>query len=118
MESNKRKSDQTKEKLVKKKKELKIPKPRETTPITFSRVWSMPSPNTFSIKPIHDLLNRYIKEGMIIIDPFSRDSSFGTITNDINPKTSAQYHLDAIEFLDLMITKGIQSDVVLFDRNL
>jgi|TARA_Y100000310_G_scaffold310635_1_gene356078 hypothetical protein len=39
------------------------------------------------------------KDDMVIIDPFARDCPLGTITNDLNPETSAEYHLDALEFL-------------------
>jgi hypothetical protein len=30
--------------------------------IKFSRIWSMPSPNTFSIKPIKELAERILKD--------------------------------------------------------
>lgn len=33
-----------------------------------NRIWAMPHSLTFTIKPIRELINRYVKEGMIIID--------------------------------------------------
>lgn len=75
----------------------------------------MPSLETFTIKPITELLNKYISPTMKVIDPFARNSKWGTITNDINPETSAQYHMDAVEFLDMLINKKIQVDIILFD---
>ncbi len=41
----------------------------------------------------------------LIIDPFARNCKWADITNDINPKTEAQYHLDAKEFLDMILQK-------------
>lgn len=75
----------------------------------------MPNCETFSILPIRALLKRYIEPGMVVIDPFARNSKIGTITNDLNPETSAEHHLDACEFLDLMIDQGVRAEVVLFD---
>ncbi len=81
----------------------------------FLREWAIPNSETFSIPPIRCLLKRYIEPGMVVIDPFARNSKIGTITNDLNPETTAQHHLDACDFLDLMIDKGVRAEVVLFD---
>jgi hypothetical protein len=93
--------------------------------VLWTREWCMPSPNTFSIGPIKKLLKRHISENAIVIDPFSRDSEWGTITNDLNPKTNSQYHMEAVSFLDMLIEnnqklveKGkepVLADVVLLD---
>ena len=83
--------------------------------VIMSRTWAMPSPNTFSIKPIKELLSRYLNSDMEVIDPFARDSKWGTITNDINPKTSAKYHMDAVEFLDMLIKQNVKADALVFD---
>jgi len=83
--------------------------------IKFSRKWAMPSADTFTIAPIKELLGRYIKSNMSVIDPFSRNSKFGTITNDLNPKTCATYHMDAIEFLEMLVKKETKADLVLYD---
>lgn len=76
------------------------------------RKWCMPSPLTFSIKPIAELLEEEIDDG-IWIDPFARDSKWATITNDINEETSAEYHMDALDFLRMFDDNSI--DGVLFD---
>ena len=57
-----------------------------------SKKWSMPNSETFSIKPIRELIDRYKKDGMVIVDPFARNSDIGTITNDLDPDTRAMYH--------------------------
>lgn len=75
----------------------------------------MPNSETFSILPIRALLKRYIEPGMVVIDPFARNSKIGTITNDLNPETSAEHHLDACEFLDLMIGVRARAEIVIFD---
>lgn len=75
----------------------------------------MPSSETFSLKPVKKLLQSYIKTGMVIIDPFARNAKYGTYTNDLNPNTEAQYHLKAVDFLQLIHNKGIKADVILFD---
>ena len=80
----------------------------------FNREWAMPSADTFSIKPIGDFVKRYIQNG-VSVDPFARNGTLATITNDINPNTSAQYHMDAIEFLDMYAVGGALADVVILD---
>jgi hypothetical protein len=49
----------------------------------------------------------------VIIDPFARNCTWGTITNDIDPFTKADYHLDALEFLKRM--ESGSADAVIFD---
>lgn len=77
----------------------------------FNRVWSMPSANTFSIKPIKELILKY-KKGFTI-DPFANDSKLADYTNDINPAHETTHHMDALEFLKGFDEKAI--DTVLFD---
>jgi hypothetical protein len=81
--------------------------------IKFSREWSMPSADTFSIKPIGEFVKRYLSG--ISVDPFARNGKMATITNDINPNTNAEYHMDAIEFLNELKIRGTLSDVVILD---
>ncbi len=76
----------------------------------------MPNSLTFNMPPVIDLLKRWIpSEAKIIIDPFARNSTYGTVTNDLNPDTLAMYHMDALEFLTMLRDKGIIADVVIFD---
>lgn len=83
--------------------------------VVFSRVWSMPCPDTFSIPPIAALAGRWMVGQSL--DPFARNSSIATITNDLNPNTDALFHEDAVEFLDRMLAElGPESfDTVLLD---
>ncbi len=80
-----------------------------------SRRWAMPTHETFSCPPIKAFVERWLNGAQVIIDPFARDSKYGTITNDLNPKTSAQYHLTALEFLTRMHHDGVKVDAVIFD---
>lgn len=86
-----------------------------TTDTIIRRAWAMPSPNTFSIKPIAELLDRWLEGRAVIVDPFARDSRRGTITNDLNPETAAQHHTDAVSFLYELGMNGTQADAVLID---
>lgn len=70
------------------------------------RRWAMPSGATFTIKPIKGIVSNEVFEAYIrangnavIIDPFARKSQFGTLTNDINPEYSTDYHMDALDFM-------------------
>ena len=53
-----------------------------------NKTWSMPNKETFSIRPIRELIDKYREEGMVIVDPFARNSDIGTITNDLDPETT------------------------------
>ena len=79
------------------------------------RVWAMPNSETFDIPPIRALVRSYLRGVAISLDPFARNSRLCSYSNDLNPQTEADYHLDALEFLLLMKTKGIRPAVVLFD---
>ncbi len=43
----------------------------------------MPSMHTFTIKPIRELVGRYVKDGKGWIDPFAGENSPAEITNDL-----------------------------------
>lgn len=67
--------------------------------IKIERVWAMPNKWTFTIKPIRELLAEEMV-GDLWVDPFcGQNKGIGVLTNDINPKVKADYHLDALEFL-------------------
>jgi len=78
-----------------------------------NRVWSMPNSRTFTIKPIKELVEKYVKGASVIIDPFANSSKYGTIRNDLNPEYDTQYHLDALSFLKKIETSS--ADLVLYD---
>jgi hypothetical protein len=67
------------------------------------------------MKPVTEFLQRWLAGKAIIVDPFSGNSTWGTITNDLNPDSTAQHHLLATDFLDTLIAGGLQADAVLFD---
>ena len=83
--------------------------------VEYSRIFAMPNSETFKIKPIGEFVNKYTQGAEVIVDPFARDSQIGTITNDLNPKTSAQHHMEAREFLTMLVDQRCQADVVLYD---
>ena len=74
----------------------------------------MPNSRTFSIKPISELLHKYVDvcDG-IIIDPFANENKFGNVTNDLNPEYNTDYHMDATEFLKMFDDNSV--DIVLYD---
>lgn len=81
----------------------------------FSRKWAMPNHETFSIKPIGEFVQRYMGKSICSIDPFARNKDWATYTNDLNPNTSAQYHMDAIEFLAKLFADRVKADLVIID---
>ena len=73
----------------------------------------MPNSRTFSILPIKEFIEKHIKGAEVIVDPFANNSTYGTITNDLNPEFDTDYHLDALEFMKKLKTGS--ADVVLYD---
>lgn len=80
---------------------------------TICREWAMPDSNTFSIPPIERLIRRWISDREVVVDPFARNSKFGTITNDIDPSCDTMYHMDATDFLKTLEDES--ADAVLYD---
>lgn len=85
------------------------------TIVNYHRVWAMPSADTFDIPPIGVLVKRYLRESSCSVDPFARNKEWATWTNDLNPDTRAQYHMQAIDFLLMLKSKDVMADLVLFD---
>lgn len=84
------------------------------TGYNINRIWSMPNKNTFNIKPIKELIFKYVNIGPgIIIDPFANKCTIANITNDLNTEFDTTYHLDAYEFLKLFQDNSI--GMVLYD---
>lgn len=79
--------------------------------IKINREWAMPNSNTFSVKPIKELIKRYLNG--IVIDPFANQNKLATITNDLDPQYDTDYHMDATEFLKMLDDNS--ADVVLWD---
>lgn len=83
--------------------------------IKIYREFGMQSRDTFICVPIKSFVMKYLKKSKISIDPFARNFSACTYTNDLNPNTTAQYHLKAEKFLEELIAQGIKADLVIFD---
>ena len=83
--------------------------------VSFSRVWAMPNGDTFSVAPIGDFVRRYLSAAKVSIDPFSRNKRWATHTNDLNPETAADYHMDAEKFLLMLGAQGVKADLIIFD---
>ncbi len=73
----------------------------------------MPNSNTFDCKPIGEFVRSHLTG--LSVDPFARNCDLATITNDLNPETTAQYNMDAEKFLKMLHSDGVRADVVIFD---
>lgn len=80
-----------------------------------SRIWAMPNKDTFSIKPITEFVQRFLKNSSVSIDPFARNKRWATHTNDLNPQTGAEHHMECEDFLKHLISKRVQADLVILD---
>ena len=72
------------------------------TELTINRKWHMPSPWTFTIQPIQEILCRYIGKDETWVDPFGGFNSPATITNDLNPECPTNYHMDSLDFCKMI----------------
>lgn len=68
------------------------------TDVIMNRVWATPSRWTFQIKPIADLLTKYVGDGKGWVDPFAGQNSPAEFTNDIDISAKAICHLEAVDF--------------------
>lgn len=75
----------------------------------------MPNGETFKVRQIGDFVKSYLKSSKISCDPFARNNRWATYTNDLNPKTSAEYHMDAEDFLRMLAGKGVKCDLAILD---
>lgn len=76
----------------------------------------MPNANTFSVKPIGEFVARYIAASPgKSIDPFARDNQLADYWNDLNPATSAPFHMDAEDFCREAGKRNVQCTLALFD---
>lgn len=67
-----------------------------------TRKFARASAHTFTIKPIKELLSRYILSPKGWADPFSGFNSPAEYTNDMNTARPTQYHLEALEFANIL----------------
>jgi hypothetical protein len=83
--------------------------------ILIRREWSMPNSRTFEIKPIRDLIMKYVdfvNDG-VIVDPFANNNKIANITNDLDPQYDTDFHMDAADFLKTLQDRS--ADLVLYD---
>lgn len=73
----------------------------------------MPSADTFSVKPIGEFVRKYLRG--VSVDPFSRNKRWATHTNDLNPTTEAEHHMDAEAFLRMLAEQRVTADCILLD---
>ena len=79
-----------------------------------NRAWAMPSKNTFSIKPINKLIQRYRNDpGAISIDPFANTNRLARFCNDLDPQYETDFCMDALDFLKSFDDNSV--DLVFFD---
>ncbi len=83
--------------------------------VKIERVWAMPNAATFDVPPIRDFVARWLYDSQCSVDPFARNSQLARWTNDIDPATGAEYHMDAEDFCKQLAARGKQVDVVLLD---
>jgi hypothetical protein len=81
--------------------------------IIFNRVWAMPSSNTFEIKPIKELIQKYHNPHLRSIDPFANKNKTASITNDLDPSMNTDYCMDAKDFLNQFESNSV--DIVYYD---
>ena len=72
----------------------------------------MPNKNTFTIKPIKELIEKEMTQGLWL-DPFANENKLATITNDLNKEFDTDYHLDALDFLKMFDDNSV--DGILYD---
>jgi len=73
----------------------------------------MPNADTFSVKPIGEFVRKYLHG--VSVDPFARNKRWATHTNDLNPNTAAEHHMDATDYLDMLWAQKVLADVMIID---
>ena len=67
-------------------------KVNDTGSIRIERIWSMPSKNTFEIRPIKALLQEEVNLSQFWIDPFANRNKIASVTNDLCTEYETDYH--------------------------
>jgi hypothetical protein len=75
----------------------------------------MPNKNTFDIPAIGKFVQERLVVSKVSVDPFARDKRWATYTNDLNPATAAEFHVDATCFLTELADAGAVADLVIID---
>ena len=80
-----------------------------------NRKFAQPNKATFTMPPAREFVTRWLSGREVIVDPFARNERLGTFTNDIDPASVAQYHMEARDFLRKLITDGVKAHAIIFD---
>lgn len=75
----------------------------------------MPDHETFSIPPIRDFVKRYLRDSKVGVDLFARNKHLVAYTNDLDPATIAESHMDAADYCRSLAVAGVLADIALFD---
>jgi len=75
----------------------------------------MPSADTFDVEPIKGFVQKYLMKSKCSVDLFARNKRWATYTNDLNPDTAAQYHMDAEDFAKMLHAAQVRPDLIIFD---
>lgn len=80
-----------------------------------NRTFAMPNSETFTVAPIGEFVKRYLAAATVSVDPFARNKTWFSHTNDLNPDTAAQHHMDAEAYLRKLKVDGVCADLGIFD---
>ncbi len=75
----------------------------------------MPSHDTLSVPEMRDFARKHLMRGGRSVDPFARNCRLADVTNDLNPDTAAEYHMDAVAFCKMLAERGELFDLAIFD---
>ena len=85
-----------------------------------NRIWEMPNSKTFRIVAFRELILKYAKADMTIIDPFANEHSIKDylshckyISNDLDPQYQCDYNMEAQDFMKMYDDCSI--DLILYD---
>jgi N-acyl-D-aspartate/D-glutamate deacylase len=62
-----------------------------------------------------DMVQRYLRDSVVSVDPFARNKRWATYTNDMNPNTAAEYNMEARDFMRHLVGEGVKADLIIFD---
>ncbi len=75
----------------------------------------MPCSDTFDVPSIGHFVKRYLLNSKVSVDPYARNKRWATYTNDLNPNTAAESHMDAEDFMAGLVSCGITADLIIID---
>lgn len=76
-----------------------------------SRDWAFPNKNTFEMRPMRELIGRYLQSPSV--DPFAGISKVADIRNDLDPDCGQESSVSAEDFLRDIDTQSVNT--ILFD---